>query len=212
MQIQFKYLLICFIVLFSVSANSQDIVFAVGGNYATGVFKYGENSGGIDENYSGPGFHGGVSFEGVITGDRKEEFVFSVGLMGDYKMTKQDLTGDLQNEANLLYVNIPAYLMYRYKLRSKDKVYGGIGPYLGVGTTGTLMGDKVQWGSEAGTDHLKRIDYGVTAKIGYRGFSGIDISASYDYGIPDVITVFPSWSLKHRAIRLSIGYALNLND
>lgn len=212
MRNQTKFFLTLFLLFFSVGVFSQSLVLSAGGNYATGVFKFGQNSEGIDANFKGPGFQGGVSFEGVITGSRKEEVGYSLGLFGDYKMTTQDLTNESENKANLLYVNVPAYLFYRYKLRSKNKIYVGIGPYLGIGMAGKIMNDKVQWGNEEGVDHLKRFDYGLSGKIGYRGFYGLDIAASYDYGIPNVFSIYPSGSLKHRAIRLSIGYTLDLAD
>ena len=212
MQNQTKFFLTLFLFLFSIVVFGQSVVVSAGGSYATGVFKFGENSSDLDENFKGPGFFGGVSAEGLITGDRKQEVILSVGLLGDYKMTTQKMSSDMTNKANLLYVNIPVYVFYRYKLRSRDKIYAGIGPYTAIGITGNILGDKVSWGKEEGVDHLKRLDYGVTAKVGYRGYYGIDFSASYDYGIPDIFSTYESGSLKHRAIRFSIGYAFSFED
>ena len=127
-------------------------------------------------------------------------------------MLTQKMSIGEDNKANLLYVNTPAYIFYRYKLRSRDKIYGGIGPYMGVGLAGNIMEDKVQWGSEEGVDHLKRLDYGASAKIGYRGYTGLDISASYDYGVPDIFSLFSSGSLHNRVLRLSVGYTFSLVD
>lgn len=212
MQNQTKFFLTLFLVLFTCSVYSQSLVLTAGGSYVTGVFKYGNNSTGIDENFTGPGFFGGAFAEGLITGNRKEEIIFAIGLLGEYKMTKQKVNSELTNEANLLYVNVPAYVFYRYKFRSRDKIYLGLGPYAGLGISGNIMGDKVQWGKEEGVDHLKRLDYGLSAKIGYRSYYGFDIAASFDYGIPDIFSIYSSGSLKLRAIRLSIGYALDFAD
>ena len=212
MQNQAKIFLTFLLIFFSVEVFSQSLVFSLGGSYTTGVFKFGENSEGIDENYKGPGICGGASFEGLISENRKEEIIFSLGLLGDYKMTTQKLDMGIKNKANLLYLNIPAYLYYRHKLRSKDKIYAGIGPYMGIGISGNIMGDKVQWGDIVNSDHLKRMDYGVSAKIGYRSFYGFDVSAAYDFGIPDVFSYISSQSLKYRTIRLSVAYAINLAD
>lgn len=212
MKNQTKFILTLFSIFLTVGAFSQSLVFSAGGNYATGVFKFGDNSIGLDENFTGFGFQAGGSIEGIIKGTRKEELGCSIGLFGDYKMTTQEMSNGSVNKANLLYANVPAYLFYRYKLRSKNKIYAGIGPYVGVGISGKILGDKVQWGTIVGEDHLKRLDYGISAKIGYRGFYGLDIAASYDYGIPDVFSLFESQSLKHQAIRLSIGYAIDLAD
>lgn len=207
-----KIILTLFLIIFSMSVYSQSIVVSAGGNYSTGVFKFGENSEGLDQNFNGFGFQGGASFEGVIKGNRKEEIGISLGILGDYRMTTQKMDMDMENKANLLYINTPAYVFYRYKLRSRDKIYAGVGPYMAIGVAGTIMNDKVQWGSEAGVDHLKRLDYGVSAKIGFRSYYGFDVTASYDYGIPDIFTLYSSGSLKLRAMRLSVGYAFDLAD
>lgn len=212
MQIQLKHILVLFLVIVSGKVFSQEIVVFTGGDHVTGVFEYGENLAGIDKNYIGFGFHGGASFESVITKTRKQELLFSLSLMGDYRMVKQETAGGGENKANLFYVNTPAYVFYRYKLRSRDKVYGGIGPFMGLGLFGNIMGDNVKWGSEEGVSHLKRLDYGVSGKIGFRGYSGLDISVSYDYSIPDIFSLFESGSLHNRVLRLSVGYAFSLVD
>lgn len=200
------------LMLISGAIYAQDLIISAGGSYVTGVFKFGENSAGIDENFTGFGFHGGASIEGLITGNRKQELIFSLGLFGDYKMASQKLSDEMKNDANLLYANVPAHVFYRYKLRSRDKIYAGIGPYVAMGVTGTIMGDKVKWGNEPSENHLKRLDYGVSGKIGFRGYTGLDIAIQYDYGIPDVFILYKSQSLKHRALRLSVGYSFSLVD
>ncbi len=211
-----------FLVIVS-SAFSQSLVLSGGGSFALIDYNQGSGSQAIDENFTGPGFHAGGFLESPLIKKRKEELVLTIGLLADYKMTKQTYTEfDRNNKLSLLYANVPLYLSYRYKMRSRSKIYIGAGPYAGMGLSGKYTyilfenqaseNEKIKWGSNANEDDLKRLDYGVSVKAGYRAYRGLDVALSFDLGIPDVYTRFDSQSMKHRAIRLSIGYALDLAD
>ncbi|MFV0593211.1 MAG: porin family protein [Draconibacterium sp.] len=223
MQNQAKILFTIAFCVIAYIAGSQNLVLSAGGNYSTIQFKQGSGSSSLDENFTGPGGHLGAFLEGTLKKDRKQELVLSLGLLGDYKATTQTYsTSNLENKLNLIYVNLPVYMFYRYKLRSRSKLYAGAGPYISYGVSGkakvSAMGDvtggeyKITWGSKENEDYMKPLDYGVSAKAGYRTYSGFDIALSYDFGFPDVFMLYESQSMKHRALRLTIGYALPLAD
>lgn len=225
MQNQAKFLFTIAFCVIAFVANSQNLVISGGGNFSTIQFKQATTSGSssLNENFTGPGGHLGAFLEGTLKKKRKEELVLSLGLLGDYKMVTQTFaTSGVENKLNLIYVNLPVYMSYRYKLRSRAKLYAGAGPYVSYGVSGKAqvsgVGDieggkyKITWGSKENEDYMKPLDYGVSVKAGYRAYSGFDISVSYDFGFPDVFMLYESQSMKHRSLRLTIGYALPLAD
>ncbi len=223
MQNQAKILFTIAFCVIAYVAGSQNLVLSAGGTYSMIPVEQAAGNSFLNESFVGPGAHGGAFLEGTLKKKRKEELVFSIGLLGEYKMTTQKISDyNIENKLNLIYVNMPAYLFYRYKLRSRSKVYVGAGPYVSYGVSGrgevASVGEmeggqfKITWGSTENEDYMKPLDYGVSAKAGYRSYGGFDISASYDYGFPDVFVLYKNQSMKHRAFRLTIGYALPLSD
>ena len=73
--------------------------------------------------------------------------------------------------------------------------YLGFGLYGKATSTQTLNGEsneiqhKIKWGNDDENDDLKRYDYGVSARVGFYFDSGLDVSASYDYGIPNIASM-----------------------
>lgn len=226
LKIFFTSILLVFI--FSVFAQSRSLTFLGGLNVADISIKYGNSPADIEDTYKlKMAFHGGVLFDKVFSKDRKRELSVESGLLFDLKGVKQELAemGFQQNNSLILYyVDIPVYLKFSKKLRSRDKLYAGIGPYLGVGMFGEMensyggedggssSSETINWGSDETEDDLKRLDYGVAAKVGYLTYTGLNISASYDFGIANVSAAGANPELKHRVLRLSLAYTLKLDD
>lgn len=221
-----KSLLILLFSLFSLFAVSQSVTVVAGGNYTNTAYDQGSNSS-FEFRYKF-GFHAGAYYDYVIKKHRRQELVFETGLLFDSKGAKleYELIDYTKKEVtNLYYIDLPFYLQYRYRYRSHNKIYGGIGPYAGYGlfgnilTTNSISGDsnttqeKVKWGDNTGVNYdYSRLDYGVTARIGFHFYGGVDISTSYDYGIPDIYLKFVSQHKKNRVLRVSLGYTFSFYD
>ncbi len=227
MKNQFKTLLVIALVLFSYASFSQSVTVVAGGNYTNVAYEQGTGAL-VDETYNGkPGFHVGAYYDYVISKDKSQELLFEAGLLFDSKGATQEYSlNDYSSKyvTNLYYVDAPFYLQYRYRFRNRNKIYIGAGPYVGMGLFGktkstytlndeeTVVEHKIKWGGDDEVDDLKRLDYGVSARAGYHWDDGFDISASYDYGIPNIASMGENISMKSRVLRLTLGYTFSLYD
>jgi hypothetical protein len=215
-----KMLLIpAFLILFiSAKAQYPSVTFFGGLNMANMSVKYGNSNADIKNTYKMKlAFHVGALYDYVYKKDRIKELSIESGLIFDVKGVNQEFSvgENVQNNSWTFYnADVPVYFKYAKKLRSRDKVYAGIGPYVGIGMFGTKdSGSKenIEWGSDEPTVGFKRLDYGLTAKVGFLSYNGLNIFASYDYGLPNVSTS-ETPERKHRLIRLSLGYTLKFED
>ncbi len=223
-----KILLTPVLLLFVLSLYAQQHSLTVMGglNGSNMSVKYGSSTASIEDSYKMKiAFHGGVLFDYVLTKDRHKELSIEPGIIFDSKGFKQELSNvvDQENTLSAYYADIPVYFKYAKKLRSRDKIYGGLGPYLGVGLFGTIenkfigetieggSSENIKWGSDASEDDMKRLDYGVSARIGYYSYGGLNISASYDLGLPNVAAA-ENPEFKHRVFRVSLGYSFRIED
>jgi hypothetical protein len=215
-----KILLVSVLVIFIFSAKAQQssVAFFGGLNMANMSVKYGNSNADIEGTYNMKlAFHAGALFDYVYKKDRIKELSIESGLIFDVKGVNQEFSvaENVQNNSWTFYnADVPVYFKYAKKLRSRDKVYAGIGPYVGVGMFGTKdSGSKenIEWGSDESTLGFKRLDYGLTAKVGFLSYNGLNIFASYDYGLPNVSTS-ETPERKHRLFRLSLGYTLKFED
>uniref|UniRef100_UPI0032165399 porin family protein n=1 Tax=uncultured Draconibacterium sp. TaxID=1573823 RepID=UPI0032165399 len=225
-----RFLAIPFIILFVFSARAQQpsITFTGGGNVASMKFSQGQSYTEIEDSYKMLfGMHIGALYDHVLKKSRSEEFTVESGILFESKGFSQDLNEEqltLENTTTLYYVDVPLYLKYRYRLRSRNKVYVGAGPYIGYGLFGNsqvtfssygtdpVTDSEPVWGSDTADPNFKRLDYGVTGKVGFLMDGGFNIALSYDYGIPNVAYQDDIKEYKHRVIRLSLGYTLKLED
>lgn len=224
-----KVFLVFLFLFFIYSGQAQQHALTVVGglNAANMSVKYGSSDATVEDSYKMKmTFHAGVLFDYVLSTDRNKELSIEPGILFDGKGFKQDLSAGILEQENTLsayYADIPVYFKYAKKLRSRDKVYAGVGPYVGVGLFGkkenTYSGEEISgalsedisWGSDPSEDDMKRLDYGVSAKIGYQSYSGLNVSASYDLGIPNV-SAADNPEFKHRVMRVSIGYSFRFDD
>lgn len=228
MQIQFKLLTLILLLFCSGTIFAQSLSIVGGGNYTEVDYKQGDVGSAAEDTYNSKfGFHVGAYLDYVLSKDKSNELVVETGLLLDTKGAKQEVSVSslsVENNINLYYADIPFYLKYRYRFRSLNKVYIGVGPFVGVGlfgnrtTTQTIDGvsteekDKIRWGSDETQHDMRRLDYGLTGRIGFLSVGGLDISASYDYGIPNIASMGDNIEMKSRVMRLSVGYHFSLED
>lgn len=215
-----KTLFLSLFLLIVISARGQhpSVTFFGGANVASMSIEHGSTSTELEDSYGTlPGLNVGATYDYVFKKDKSQELSLESGVIFDSRGFNQELKiGELQqdNKTTLYYADIPVYFKYIHRTRSRDKIYFGAGPYLGVGLFGTLKkGDNsetISWGDDPINDDYKRLDYGLSAKVGYLTDRGFNVSASYDYGLPN-ISAIETKEYKNRLIRISVGYTLKFD-
>jgi hypothetical protein len=103
---------------------------------------------------------------------------------------------------------------YLHRFRSRNKLYVGAGPFVGMGLFGNadLTNDSksLKFGNDPNEHDYKRLDYGVTGKVGFLFLNGFNMCVSYDYGFAD-IKPLDNQEAKTRVLRLSLGYTLRFD-
>lgn len=227
-QNQMKLIVLITLMLFSGTLFAQSLTIVGGGNYTELAYKQGSGGTAIEDTYKGKfGFNVGAYIDYVLTKNRSQELVVEGGLLFDSKGAVQEYAQSelsFTENTNLYYLDLPLFIKYRYRFRSLNKIYVGVGPYIGMGLFGntnrtqTIGGESdseketIKWGSDSAEHDMKRLDYGATARVGFLAVSGLDISLSYDYGIPNIATMGDNIEMKNRVLRLSVGYNLSLVD
>ncbi len=217
------------ILVFKVQAQHPSVTFFGGVNSSSISVKLGSANTAMEDSYKMLlGLNVGGLYDHVLKKSRSEEFTVESGLIFETKGYNQDVLNEglsIDNRTTLYYLDIPLYLKYRYRFRNLNKIYFGAGPFVGLGLFGnteytysyqesdpTTNNERINWGTNQYNDDYKRLDYGVTAKIGFLMDSGLNLSFSYDYGIPNIVTLDDIREEKTRIMRVSIGYTLNLDD
>ncbi|WP_346857527.1 porin family protein [uncultured Draconibacterium sp.] len=219
-----------FVLFFTQMAYAQypSVTFFGGANAASMAFRQGDAYTEIEDSYKTLfGMNIGVLYDYVLKKDRSQELSVESGIIFDSKGFNLDVQTDvltLKNTTTMYYMDVPLYLKYIYRFRSLNKIYFGAGPYVGLGLFGnsniTFQSGSAEqssnsepvWGSDEAEDDFKRLDYGVTGKIGFLMDGGFNIALSYDYGLPNVAYLDEIEEYKHRVIRLSLGYTLKFED
>lgn len=193
----------------------------IGGSSLNSVMHKQGDGADIDKTFKSKfGYHGGFLFDQMLKTKRQESLHVEAGLLLDTKGTAQKISDlGIENNYSLYYLDIPVILKYTYRLRSLHKLYAGAGPYAGFGLYGNLDSSQldqlgqlksnthiIRWGSDKSNDDLKRLDYGLTARCGIQYYNGINISASFDYGLPNIASMGNNILIRTRIARLSIGY------
>ncbi|MEN8116054.1 MAG: porin family protein [Bacteroidota bacterium] len=230
MKYLMKPLPLIVILILSLPSLAQHITFTGGLNVSDMEVKYGEVTTDIEKSYKmKPGFHVGMLVDLIIYKKINTFISVEPGLLFDMKGVDQDAIENESdftqiNKFNLYYLDIPILVKYQHRFRNLNKLYFGVGPYIGAGLLGKkeytyaiINGENqtkfvdVKWGFDSKEDDMKRFDYGVSAKVGFLFDGGLNCSVSYDYGIPNVAAASHIKTYKHRLIRLSAGYYLKFD-
>jgi hypothetical protein len=171
----------------------------------------------ISDNYKmKPGLNAGATIEFPI----KEMFSFEMGMLLSTKGTKQHEKGvdyELSGIFKLLYIDIPLTAKAYFNVGGA-KIYGAIGPYLGIGISGeskyegtfngntTIITETVDWGNDADNDNLKRLDFGLTTGAGVE-INSFEIGVSYGLGLANIFSNTDGGrQLSNRVLGISLGY------
>lgn len=211
-----KVLLIFFLSIFYYQINAQTFGIKGGLNLANMLDKD------DDETYSNdysmnPGFHLGLTVDIPFN----DFLSFEPGLLFTTKGMKYEdeiLGADVTAKANLYYLDIPLSLKASHDLGGGLKMFGAVGPYVGLGLSGKLKGtveyqgeketeeEDIKWGSDEDEDDLKRLDMGLTFGGGVE-INSIMIGISYDLGLSNIAAYQDYGSTsKNRVLKFSVGY------
>ena len=99
----------------------------------------------------------------------------------------------IKNSIKLNYAEIPVLALFKRRLGQTCQLYGGVGPYVGLGLGGTITSSlasiaehNVVFGSGSpGSNTFRRWDYGVSAAAGVE-LGQFQIGVNYGYGLVDL--------------------------
>jgi len=170
------------------------------------------------------GLHFGMTAECPVS----ESVAFETGLLlsgKGFKTNSKDLiNGDIyesNSTYNLLYLEIPLTAKTYFKV-GQSKIFGGIGPYIGLGLSGKWKDESIISGKTESHEHainlgsgtadeFKRLDYGLTAGAGIE-ISSIQIGMTYNLGFANISTFTDNGvKKKNRVLGLSVGYKFGRN-
>ena len=118
-------------------------------------------------------------------------------------------------KVDLLYADLPILAKVSVDV-GKVKLYGSLGPYIGLGLVGAIRekyseagltetdGDIINFGADQ--DGLSRLDYGASGGLGAE-LNSFSLGVTYNYGMANIITgSIDESSAKNRVLAISLGY------
>lgn len=202
---------------FTISAGSiaQTIGVKAGLNMSNMLMKDDEGIS-SDEYKMNPGFHIGPTAEFYLN----DMFSFEAALLVSTKGFKAKESGDsfeYKGKLNLYCLDIPLMFKTRFDAGS-IKIYGALGPYVGMGLTGKTKyeisyggetesnSESIKWGSDSENDDFKRLDFGAVAEAGVE-ISSIRLGVSYGYGLANISSYTEGGTrVSNRVLSVSAGY------
>jgi len=211
-----KISLIVLISLFSLQASAQTFGLKGGLNLSNMLDK--DDDGTYSNDFKmKPGFHLGATVDLPLN----EFLSFESGLLFTTKGTKYEeetMGANLSAKVNLSYLDIPLTLKATHDLGEGIKMFGAVGPYVGIGIGGNIKGtfeyqgesetdeEDIVWGSDEDDADLKRLDMGLTFGGGVE-INLITLGISYDLGLSNNSPYQDNGTTsKNRVLRFSVGY------
>ena len=203
-------------VMFTLAAETQAQTFGLraGLNMANMLMKDDDDTY-SDDFKMNPGFHIGPTAELPLNDFLSVEAALLLSTKGF--SFSDDYEGlEMKAKANLLYIDLPVTAKASYDLNG-IKIYGELGPYVGMGLTGKYKSkisyegesetdtESVEWGSDDDSD-LKRLDFGVVIGAGVQ-IESILVGLNYGLGLANVGTTSDDgYKENHRVLSLTVGY------
>lgn len=99
-------------------------------------------------------------------------------------------TNSMRWKADSHYLNIPIQLGYKLPVGSEFSLFGGVGPYFGVGLFGKykFISDNREetLADNVFDDYINRFDWGIGAKVGVEYARHLQFSIGYDWGLKKI--------------------------
>jgi hypothetical protein len=207
--------LLIVIVIFGIATDSLAQTFGIKGGLNLSNMLYKGSTEGYSNNFTmKPGFNAGATLEFPIKG----MFSFDMGVLLSTKGYKNyEKWGREQYETRitikLLYIDIPLTAKAYFNVGGA-KIYGAIGPYLGIGLSGESKyevtevssgttnnyTETINWGYD-----MKRLDFGLTIGAGVE-INSIEIGVSYSLGLANIPDPDAGDIIRNRVLGISLGY------
>jgi hypothetical protein len=165
-----------------------------------------------------PGFNVGVN----VNAPFNDFLSFESGLFITTKGTKyeyeDEITGaDVTAKTDLFYLDIPLTFKASHDLGDGLKIFGAIGPYVGIGLSGKARytvkyqreeetgEEDIKWGSDD-EDDFRRLDIGLSFGGGVE-INSFMTGISYDLGLSNISVYQDNGStIKNSVLKFSVGY------
>lgn len=167
-----------------------------------------------------PGFHVGASAELPLFDLFSVEADLLFSTKGTSIVTKEPFGSETlvtKEKQDLYYLELPLIVKVPFSIQN-FKLFGFAGGYGGLGLAGKIntsytFGDleetekeTIKWGSEEGSDYLKRIDYGIKFGAGLN-WKSFQVGLAYNLGLANISADSEIGSvIKNRGLGLSLGY------
>ncbi|MES2477823.1 MAG: porin family protein [Bacteroidota bacterium] len=130
---------------------------------------------------------------------------FFSGKGGDINMLGFDVSRTFN------YIDIPVVLNYMTGVATGSRFFIGAGPYwsYAIGGNNKALGTKtdVEIGSNAATDDIRPMDFGINANIGFLLSGGFYVRGMYAHGLTNILPGGDSDnSMRNSSLSLSLGY------
>lgn len=218
----FSKLIFLFVVFaITTQVNAQSFAVKAGMNLSNMVVKESDST--LSNDYkSNIGFNFGGTIEIPMVNNFSLEPGIFVSTKGFHEEISEDFFGikySMKMNMNLYYIDIPINGKYTFNMNN-FKIYGLLGPYLGIGLTGTYKQEStamnqtqteektVVFDSKNEEFHLNRFDYGFQIGAGVEVQSFL-FAITYNYGLGNILPNTENNSTAtHRILGFSVGYRL----
>ncbi len=209
-----KLFLIGFALLMASQSFAQNLILKGGLNMANMLEKDDDDTYSDDYKMK-PGFHAGLGVEIPVS----EAIALEVGALMTTKglKIKDEIFGvDYSATLNTLYLDIPVLLKPYFEVAEGTKIFGAVGPYVGLGLAGNLKvkaagetdTESLDWGNDEDKDDFKRLDFGLSIGGGIE-IKGLQVGVSYGLGLANISPYSDDgYKSQNRVLAISVGYKL----
>jgi hypothetical protein len=220
MKTKTAFILVFLVTALFSSSFAQHLGIRAGINLSSKVFKVGDERLWEEGTTYNPGFHVGATAEFPITEAiflETDLLLTTKGFKYSEKETFEGQSYSYKEKMNLFYLEVPITLKALHDLGNM-KLYGQLGPYIGMGLFGKLTVEEsyngnesdsfdIEWGSDENSD-LKRLDYGLTFGAG-TDLGAIHFGLFYNLGLANMSpTDTYDESMKSRVLGFTVGYRI----
>ena len=114
---------------------------------------------------------------------------------------------DVRTNEHNYYLDIPVYFGYKHSFNRKVALFGGVGPYMGVGLFGKYKrkadGVANSVNPFGNNGYLNRFDAGMGSQIGLEFVKRIQFTIGYELGLKNISK---KYQYKNRNFMVSCGY------
>lgn len=158
----------------------------------------------LDDAKSEMGFGGGAGV--FMKLDLSKHFAIQEDIMFTYFTSELTMNG-IKDTYRYLGAEVPIYLMGQWNTPAGGRIYGGVGPYFGMGLKAELEDSDVDlYKKTDGEAFMKKISYGAAAQIGYELNSGLQFNASYKIGANVLDANKDDFEMLPQSVSIGIGY------